>query len=726
MNGKSCVYERVIGERIREMGTPDHPRKAFVIMPFSPDLDALYQWQIVPFIEKGGGGNEVPYQCKVERADDVRQVGYIMCEKICKKIQEADLVVVDLSFDNPNVFYEFGLCAALRKRILPVCYDQRYSKERENFLKTQFGIHKLIVCPSFGFMGGKIDEHLFNYSSLQNFDHWEGDKLNILHNGRELTMPYKDTAVSMKYKFGAICVTAAGTALSSVFSEKNLKDHPQLASYGTDKPKVDPDNSPRTYYPYKNAFEFDVGSLDFGQTIAKLRTSYCTLFDICSENPTIFFWLGYSHGLGEFAVPVNEVAVKAASKDEDAQNTTQTAFDIVALWHAYFDRQHPTPFANSLRDILEFVLLEKSKKIQRTVFWKDILTSNEASIFLGSLTVPELGRNTLGDWDYRTAAELTSFLTSEKETMEVTLESPIPKAAKTPDADEVRWLQGQLANKNCIIVASSDVNDLTECALAALHRKKPFQNISADDANIDGYIAYKRYVRTTDDEHFSRLLLTKRQDLAFLRLEVEPRVQPPGTHSKRGFIYRHGDKNSEKPILEKHLFPYEGTGQINHLLGHLTVAPNPFGDDRNKWVIVINGISGPATCGIAQMLTGCKYQEFTVNRYRIPGPNAESSLKDEFMREVQAFDVSLAKGTKTPKDGALIEIAYDELCEMSLSLINGLHVDSCPNGIEALIKVGVYYPATQQRHDERKIFAWHFPKLTNKDNVKIDNPRQRL
>lgn len=65
------------------------------------------------------------------RADDYSSSSHVICESVCAKIQESDLVIVDVSRTNPNVFYELGLAVALNKQILPICYQDSYYSLRE-------------------------------------------------------------------------------------------------------------------------------------------------------------------------------------------------------------------------------------------------------------------------------------------------------------------------------------------------------------------------------------------------------------------------------------------------------------------------------------------------------------------------------------------------------------------------------------------------------------------
>jgi tetratricopeptide (TPR) repeat protein len=84
---------------------------AFVAMPYGTkqevDFDAVYRDLIRPALRDGG--------FEVFRADEERRAGDIR-EDMFQELLVADLVVVDLSIDNPNVWYELGVRHALRAR----------------------------------------------------------------------------------------------------------------------------------------------------------------------------------------------------------------------------------------------------------------------------------------------------------------------------------------------------------------------------------------------------------------------------------------------------------------------------------------------------------------------------------------------------------------------------------------------------------------------------------
>jgi tetratricopeptide (TPR) repeat protein len=84
---------------------------AFVAMPFGTkeniDFDSIYEEMIKPALEREA--------FEVFRADKEIRAGNIRTDMF-QELLLADLVVVDLSIDNPNVWYELGIRHALRAR----------------------------------------------------------------------------------------------------------------------------------------------------------------------------------------------------------------------------------------------------------------------------------------------------------------------------------------------------------------------------------------------------------------------------------------------------------------------------------------------------------------------------------------------------------------------------------------------------------------------------------
>lgn len=86
-----------------------HP-KCFIVMPFGvKDLEDLYSEFILPVLA----------DCKLDcaRGDDIFGSNVVM-DDVRAAIAKADLVIADLSGQNPNVFYEVGIAHTLGKPVL--------------------------------------------------------------------------------------------------------------------------------------------------------------------------------------------------------------------------------------------------------------------------------------------------------------------------------------------------------------------------------------------------------------------------------------------------------------------------------------------------------------------------------------------------------------------------------------------------------------------------------
>ncbi|MCH7496551.1 MAG: hypothetical protein IH971_01705 [Candidatus Marinimicrobia bacterium] len=88
--------------------------RAFVIMPFDKEFDAVYAQFIKPALEKLG--------FEVFRADDIQNQRSIL-QDIVVSLSESDLVIADLTGGNENVFYELGLAHALQRPVIHLTQD---------------------------------------------------------------------------------------------------------------------------------------------------------------------------------------------------------------------------------------------------------------------------------------------------------------------------------------------------------------------------------------------------------------------------------------------------------------------------------------------------------------------------------------------------------------------------------------------------------------------------
>jgi len=99
-----------LGSRIENDLSTEFLQKCFILMPFKKeDLEIVYNDFVKPSIE------ELDLHCI--RGDDIFGDNIVM-DDIVKLIKESTILVADLTYRNPNVFYELGLAHALGKKVL--------------------------------------------------------------------------------------------------------------------------------------------------------------------------------------------------------------------------------------------------------------------------------------------------------------------------------------------------------------------------------------------------------------------------------------------------------------------------------------------------------------------------------------------------------------------------------------------------------------------------------
>jgi len=59
--------------------------------------------------------------------------------------------------------------------------------------------------------------------------------------------------------------------------------------------------------------------------------------------------------------------------------------------------------------------------------------------------------------------------------------------------------------------------------------------------------------------------------------------------------------------------PNKANNWLHGTCGYFAVLQNPYSKDKK--IIILSGISGPAKHTLAQMLTGCKNESMTMNNY---------------------------------------------------------------------------------------------------------------
>jgi hypothetical protein len=85
------------------------PPQAFVVMQFGEPYDSLYASVIKPTTEGAG--------LSAHRADDVYKPGIVL-QDIIRGIEEAEVIIAEITPPNANVFYELGYAHAMKKETI--------------------------------------------------------------------------------------------------------------------------------------------------------------------------------------------------------------------------------------------------------------------------------------------------------------------------------------------------------------------------------------------------------------------------------------------------------------------------------------------------------------------------------------------------------------------------------------------------------------------------------
>ena len=79
---------------------------AFVLIPFDQEFDPVYEDFIKPVLQEAG--------LVVSRADNIESQQNIL-KDVMGGIGHGDLIIADLTYSNPNVYYELGVAHASKK-----------------------------------------------------------------------------------------------------------------------------------------------------------------------------------------------------------------------------------------------------------------------------------------------------------------------------------------------------------------------------------------------------------------------------------------------------------------------------------------------------------------------------------------------------------------------------------------------------------------------------------
>jgi len=624
MTGKGCVYTEVIDRAIqdRRLKRDDEAGRyiGFSVMPFRKNLDVFFKNCLEPYFKGVYQGSVI-----LQRADEVRRPGNIICEGICKRIQESDFVTIDISLPNPNVFYELGLAYGMGHKIVVIRHQEApFGKIMENYLQRigchPFVYHDLdpisredIERSTSVWRNTAVDPELGqDVPTMLFYEHDLGDReadsavRNAPEDSGTLALLEQD---DIKLRFETHVRSGVGLAIATICGEL------QEAEPATQKYK-EIINGLREILPVKKDSQFK-------EIRDQVESAYCMIirtgFREC--HPMAYFWLGYGHARGKHVIPVTVI-------DDRDDKVDDLAFDIRAQRHMIFIRNTPDRFEEELTTSLRQMILADFSEWSRRRFWDRLLGKRgEVSIFTGALHAKDFGREMIGDWDLRTASELTKYFALQQ--YRATIENPV----YTPEYPGIRqssqqpgnadWrtkyidmLKGMMAGKNCILIASPDVNPLTEIALGTVYGV-PDEQLFAEGEDIAKYpnamVVFKEKSEIVEPK-------AKR----FFYKEAH---QGPG-RSRRGF------ESAQLPdgmLLETFESQLDEEVSQYDVFGHMVIMPNKFGDGPgDKYIIVLNGVSGPATFALTHVLTGGVTKEF-VSYGNEFNPEAES---EDILRQI--------------------------------------------------------------------------------------------
>lgn len=101
--------------------SPD-PNLCFCVLPFNQNRLEIFDEVIKPTLE-----NE--FKITVVRSGNIFTPNLNIMESIWTYINQAAFIIADLSDQNPNVFYELGICHTLGKPVITLCDESSYEDD---------------------------------------------------------------------------------------------------------------------------------------------------------------------------------------------------------------------------------------------------------------------------------------------------------------------------------------------------------------------------------------------------------------------------------------------------------------------------------------------------------------------------------------------------------------------------------------------------------------------
>lgn len=637
------------------------------------------------------------------------------------------MIIVDLSYENPNVFYELGMAVALKKKILPICYLHKYYEEkndqkwssaenlpvcslrkhhekkndirnfrwketlmkfysinrlepeskdlkyytdydeelnnypyqknifvdgekvgekqavpigvriRERLNKTLSNLNTLMVYNLTGFMEGDICECIDNYTKIVEKVCREmrcpGDRICLMYSDKQLNVVDRDSSLqeTVEYSFGDICRLAINQGLHDIESKEKYGDpfnKPErlVRNYSYNRTQKVKLEYPVLVDNFFNHIFYEVKEL-YGSCEAE-KGEYFTYLDVMLANAAncniafldfrdnsdeSLFWLGIYHGSGRFAVPLRY------EKTKENETEKQQPVDVAGLWNAYYFSENSEEFRRCIRLVLANIYEKRGhlkyyekriflselnsneprdkeegywevykqnkeyfEEFYKRIFWEAMLEMGNVDVHPSPKGDKELPAQYISNWEYDGASLIIGYLNGVSHVYSTNFKNVSLMKRESEEEQSKIW---KMAKHSCISMGDREVNHVTADIL------KPYDEylyamVKCDRCENNGNICpvCKRKESSKNMCPGSCKRTTRKDGEKLLK--------------HRGFCCEEHTYTS--PFLTRdELKDKEFVNQELTLYGHLVIVRE---NRQNIYRVCLEGSSGPATAGLAQVL----------------------------------------------------------------------------------------------------------------------------
>jgi hypothetical protein len=472
----------------------------------------------------------------------------------------------------------------------------------------------------------------------------------------------------------------------------------------------------KKYFPWMHIKSRRSDQDDFWDIVRLVRKCQCLVVDITTDgtdknNIVNYFWIGYAHGENKWVIPITDYNPESE----------RPKFDVRELYYVSYDFRHHGKTRQEFQALFQYILKDEEDKREKKEFWKPFLDDVNVTFLVGASnqgTDFAAARYGVGEWDYLTIAELVNFFNEQKPTLSTEIGLPIyarwrkseAKEAKLdadPDWDKI--LREKIEDRNCIAIGSPDVNLFTELVLAKAKNIAPFgKHLKEDSPELNAYVAWK-------NEHWRGFTYPGSKEPFVFYYEGEAQQRNDGELPK-GFTFYSNEMLSECDEYCRENETRQKSQQIRGSHGYLAMFKNPYSE--KKWILVLSGVSGPATLSLAHILTGCK--------------NNKTNMKDDWQKKLNSsidgflmdhkglWEMDRYSGYKASG------YSYDKLSEELVAELNRTREKLNNDEIEALFFMVLGEDPEDngalRLRDKRRIIFWDIMRCQEL-NSRLSNPR---